>query len=338
MPKIRCRCGRLLKYEPKHAGKVANCPECSTPLTLPPVVSSDRSETDNSVSSTGLRLQEEPPLPPPPPPPPEWAERIHAPPSSARAIKARDKPRTTFWQALPATFAYPFHREVAPLLIVGVVVLVVGGYLTAILGCFPIIGLALQIIALALLAGYLVGYLMEVIALSCTGVDDAPDWPDLRDFGESCLQPLGYALAVGIVAFGPLAGYYFATGREPSRNILMCLVVFGLLYMPMGMLAVSLFRAGSSLNPWLVIKAVIRVPLRYLATWVIVVIMWRLNLALQEGLGIFVLIPILGPAAGWLVALYCFFVIARVIGILYHYSQDRLGFLNPMPPAQDSRN
>jgi len=333
MPKIRCTCGRLLKYKPEHAGKVANCPECSTPLTLPPAAASDRPEADNSLSSTGLRLQEEPPLPPPPPPS-EWDTRLHAPPSSAREIKeaeAREKPRKTFWHALPATFIYPFHREVAPLLAVGVIVFVLAGYVTAILGCFPLIGWALQIIALVMLFGYLVGYLMEVIAISCTGVEDAPDWPDIREYSESCLQPLGYALAVAIVAFGPTIAYYFATGREPNRNILTILAALGLVYMPMGMLAVSVYRASRSLNPQLVIKAIIRAPLRYLATWVIVVLMWRLNLVILKEMGTLVNVPIFGPIAQWLVMLYCFFVIARVLGILYHSSPVKLAFLNPMP-------
>lgn len=224
---------------------------------------------------------------------------------------------------------YPLNKEALPLLLCGVIAFTVVIWLAGFLNWLPLpyLGFILQIVVLVILAGFLAGYLMELIAKSAEGEDDPPDWPEPGDYREEAVEPIGYFLAVGILSFGGAVAYYYACHREPDALIFFLLRAFGCLYMPMGILVVAVYRDVTSLNPWYVIKAISQVPVRYMAVWAFIVAAMQVMMLGLEFATRAIPYDVLRNAVGFAVLFYFLFAMARALGLLYYTSWDRLKWL-----------
>ena len=352
MPTTICRCGEVLKYECGQVGKTAKCPACGATTTLPP-------ETPpGSMSALRLRdevpeaetyeLKERSPVPDeecaakssarfklqdergPSSPPEGTPLRPPLPPEPAPVYRPK------FWFALPTALAYPFRKDGFLVLLCGVGFFVLAlslprwivsiphiGYVTFV----PVLARILKVVILAILPGFIAGYLMDIITNSAHGDGTPPNWRDPTEYVQSVLLPLFYFAAVGLFAFGGAAAYYFVCKRSPDPNVFLALKAFGCLYLPMGILAVCVFRGPRSLNPWYVIKAIIQVPFRYAATWLIIApAAWGI-MVLQDWLKNNVHYIILRDAMLFTIAFYALFVAGRMLGLLYYTSWHRLKWL-----------
>jgi hypothetical protein len=99
--------------------------------------------------------------------------------------------------------------------------------------------------------------------------------------------------------------------------------LLGVAYLPMAVLGVAMADSVSGANPLLVIPSILRVPLEYFVTCLILVVAFAANYLGQFALG-FVPIPFATSLVSWFLFLYCLLVSMRLVGILYWTNRDRL--------------
>ncbi|HKQ39157.1 MAG TPA: FHA domain-containing protein, partial [Verrucomicrobiae bacterium] len=166
----------------------------------------------------------------------------------------------SFFRELPGAFVYPF-RGAGPLIIVfGTILFAALEFLS-----FGIFGLLVKALAI----GYLYSYLQTILHSTAAEDKDMPGMPGMDDLFSGCFRLVGTVL----IAFGP-AGIlaYLAIGQQmPVAGIaLIPAVIFGGLYLPMAFLAVAMKDNVAAANPLIVIPSIVRVPLEYLVTALLV--------------------------------------------------------------------
>ena len=209
----------------------------------------------------------------------------------------------SFYGGLAETLKYPLEGS-------GFVVIVGGAILLAaldFLAAFSIIGWIAGFIGL----GYFLAYYARVVESSANGDRELPDWPELH-WGD-LFAPVGRAGAVLIAAFGPGLALYLS-GAE---SLGMAAALVGFAVAPMAWLSVSLHQSVWGLNPAKLISGMVRVPLQYLATFLVVLAVTAISTTVEATLGA----TLIGLPLAYLVGLYGTFVAMRALGLLYHHHE-----------------
>ena len=345
MPTIKCECGQELHYGPALYGMRVKCPKCSAVFALPndgsppPTTPTVQPLVAEPVPDARQTAERAPVSSEVHPSPRKGAEagvipRVREEHREAEVAEAEGAgPRPNFWLVLPTTPAYPLRRGGLAMLIGGAVFFAAVKLLQRILIALrqvplaPYFANAMRSFLLVLFAGYLGAYVLDMVGASAHGEDTPPDWPDSTAPVESVVKPFLYLLAIAALAFGPAAGYCHAYKRSADREVLFLLKALGCLYMPMAILAVAVYRDPRSLNPWYVIKGVILVAPRYFAAWILTIVgLWAIS-RLPRVLERHVPYATLRDALLAALALYCLFVVARVLGLLYYTSWRTLRWL-----------
>lgn len=231
----------------------------------------------------------------------------------------------SFFQALPGIFSYPLKAN-------GPAILLGGSAFFALLGSFQgavgWIGLYLG----ALVWGYLFAYLDNVITTTANGSDAPPSWPDFSDWWSDVVSPLLRWLAVLLVCLGP-ASYFlrqvsiqeWANGQMPERDALLGLGLglAGILYLPMALLAAAMADSLTAINPLVVIPSILKLPLQYAATCLLLLAAVALQWFTQKALA-YLPFPILTGLVAWGLFLYTLMLEMRLLGLLYQTHRDRL--------------
>jgi hypothetical protein len=92
----------------------------------------------------------------------------------------------------------------------------------------------------------------------------------------------------------------------------------------MALLALAMYDTVLALNPVLVLPSILRVPLDYAATCLVVGLLVLASIAAVRWLHGHVDVPVLAPVAAEFLLLYALTVVMRVAGLLYRENQDRL--------------
>lgn len=248
------------------------------------------------------------------------------------------KKRPNFWLVLPFALFYPLRRGGFSLIVCAVVL--VAGVRWA-MQFFDIaranpmasyLASGMKYFGLVICGGYFAGYLMQIIADSAQGEKVPPDWPDIMEYVQAVIQPLLYFLAMSAFSFAPAIAYYYLQNRQPNPKVFFLLKALGCLYMPMCLIAVSVFRDPRSLNPWYVIKGIIKVAPRYVATWILTVAALWVVTMLPEYLKRHVVgttqwHAVARDAIYFGAAFYLLLFVCRVLGLLYYTSWHRLRHL-----------
>lgn len=225
----------------------------------------------------------------------------------------RAGPRPSYYLLALRAFGYPFRGQGKYVLIGGAIMFLVA----SILSILPVIGLLIS----GVVGAYVLAYLFQVATDSALGDDEPPNWL-LLDFDTDILRPLGkYIAAVGVSA-APAAVAYLAV--EESGPILTAAIVFGVLYFPMCLLAVAMRDSLAGVSPHLVIPGIART----FPAYVVAIVLFGVAIWLQFGLAeeIQLPVPLIGSILGSTLGLYCGMVEMRVIGLLYRFYRDRLGW------------
>jgi hypothetical protein len=178
--------------------------------------------------------------------------------------------------------------------------------------------------------GYLISYLQRILTSSAMGKEEMPDWPDASEFGEDILAPFLQLLGTALACFLPaLAVSLFVPHDNPwAGPALAAAIVYGCVCFPMAFLAVSMFSSVAAVNPLLVIPSILRIPLQYLLTVLllggVLALRWTGEAFLENLLPIPILVRIVFGFAG----LYLLTVEMRILGLLYLANKDRLGWFN----------
>ncbi len=247
-------------------------------------------------------------------------------------------PEKNFSRELPRALAYPFHGKGVLVLIVAAMIFGALDLLTlglrVILGIF---GIIIGMITNAVAVGGLFSYVQNIINATAIGDDEPPDLPGLEDLWGNLLKLLGVTLA----SFGPaLVVAYFAIFQEqPAAGIaLIPAVIFGCFYFPMAFLAVAINDNVMSCNPLVVVPSILKVPVEYIVTVVLVGGVFGLrwvgdavsgalvgpSLFTTSMLKMFLLFAL---RALWaFISIYLLTVTMRILGVLYATKKDRLGW------------
>jgi hypothetical protein len=350
-----------LSYRIEQAGKVVKCPACSTLVQLPAVPVAPTSgppavaaaEGDLEKASPGHELQLEDDLParpsavprePAPAAAPEREYALSAPMSRAPApprtdtstaaqaapadLPAKDSAMAegSFWQALRGAFRYPLEEDGIVALAIGMMLIIVGHYVAYFASFLPIVSLLVPFVVYAVLAGYFTGYAMSLVESSARGEAEPPNLPRIDEYEDAVLRPLRIVVTLGALTVGPYF-LYDTWVRDPDFWIGWVLLLPGLSYLPMGLLRVSLDNSISGLNPVPGVRAIKKVQREYLVIWGLVMLVAVLEViggwAMRNYLHAFVA-GFVGFVLQQTIAFYLLFVAARLTGLLYFTSRDRL--------------
>jgi len=159
---------------------------------------------------------------------------------------------------------------------------------------------------------YYCWYITECVSDSTSGATRAPEVFSSGDLSDQFSLVLHLA-ATYIVFVGPAGFYHLYLHRMDT--VFWCLVGYGVLLFPMGLLAMVLYQDSSALNPFKLLLAIMRSLLPYTG----------LVMLLAGVLGLFMLlshIPILGECF-WV---YGSFILAHLLGRFYWKNQARIGW------------
>lgn len=217
------------------------------------------------------------------------------------------------------SFAYPLRGS-------GVLTVLLGGLFFGFLDLVAKAALLFGFILSVLVAGYLVLYMIEIISSTAGGKDELPPWPGFSDIVDDILRPLFLALGTLVICFAPAIAYLVFSDRlGKSGVVLLVLLVGGVLYLPMGWLAVAMCGSLLALNPLLVVGSIFRVFWVYLLACLLLVLVFALSL------GVDVLMakadmPIVGTVIGRVLGLYFLAIDMRILGLIYRFKSERLGW------------
>ncbi len=233
-----------------------------------------------------------------------------------------------FFARLPGAFVYPFRGSGVLMLLVSAVVLSFAEGLTGAWMSIPIMIAAY---------GYIFSFLQNIIHATANEEEEVPGLPGFDDV-------FGGAFRLGVtvlICFGPPVALFllrlFEVYEAPGE-LQIATMVLGCLYFPMAFLAVAMKDSALAANPLVVIPAILKVPLGYLVTCMVVIGVYMLRLlgdALAGGAqsvgyhtrDMSVMFMTFGLRAVWsLVRVYLLIVSMRILGLLYVANKHRFGW------------
>jgi len=222
----------------------------------------------------------------------------------------------TFFQKFPGVFIYPFKGD-------GTFALIAGGvffYLLDLLARWSFLG----IIVSAFVGGYYCAFMLGIIRSSVCEEDELPDWPSFTDWQEDIFRPLVHVIGTVIFCALPAGLYYFIQihDKEHFDNVFWFLAGIGVLYFPMGLLAVAVYDSLAGLNPLIVFIAIAKTPVQYLLALLglavaVALSMWIAAMATEY-------LPIGSGLIITMTSLYFTAVEMRILGVLYNSNSEKL--------------
>jgi hypothetical protein len=168
--------------------------------------------------------------------------------------------------------------------------------------------------------------MFSMVGETAKGEDLPPDWPSFSNFIEDILYPFGLLIATILFSFGPfiIYGAFSMTKGTPHSFIYWPLLIGGFVYFPMALLAVAIAQSLAALNPGLVIGSIFKIPLQYFGALVFLGLLYAPRF-LGDRAGILHM-SILSGLVSQFVSLYFLMVGMRVLGLLYRYNEEKLGW------------
>ena len=173
-----------------------------------------------------------------------------------------------FFARFPSAFIYPFRGSGVLMLLVSAVVISFAEGLTGAWMSIPLMIAAY---------GYIFSFLQNIIHATANEEEEVPGLPGFEDvFGGAFRLAVTVVICFGLpVTFAVLK--FFDVYDAPA-NLLIATMVLGCLYFPMAFLAVAMKDTALAANPLVVIPAILKVPLGYLVTCMVVIGVYLLRL------------------------------------------------------------
>jgi FHA domain len=235
-----------------------------------------------------------------------------------------------FFARFPSAFVYPFRGSGVLMLLVSAIVLSFAEGLTGFWMSIPIMIAAY---------GYIFSFLQNIIHATANEEEEMPGLPGLDGVFGGALR-----LAVTVlICFGLPVTFFvlrlFEVYEAPA-SLQIATMVLGCLYFPMAFLAVAMKDTALAANPLVVIPAILKVPMGYLVTCMVVIGVYLVRLlgdALAGGAqsvgyrtrDMSVMFMTFGLRAVWgLVRVYLLTVSMRTLGLLYVTNKQRFGWFD----------
>jgi len=265
----------------------------------------------NGTSLDGQPLREGPLVhAPPPPPPPPFIPRLDA------ALPIRRK--VNFYKSIPGAFVFPCRRNGLILLLSGTAFFVIMNFLS---GAAGIVGAGVGLFS----CGYLFAFVLSIINTTAMGQDEMPGWPDFDGWWESGILPFFQLFGILAVCFGPAISYA-SLAKEVEVWPLVLLWIGGLLYLPMALLAVAMYDSLAALNPMLIAASILRVPLEYAVTCLVLGLLLLLYVVVSHVLIGNLHARLVASIADHFLLFYTLTLVARLAGLLFYTTKKRLGW------------
>jgi hypothetical protein len=233
-----------------------------------------------------------------------------------------------FFTRFPAAFIYPFRGS-------GLLVLLVS---TFVLALMEFLGSGWLFLPLKIIAyGYIFSFMQNIIHSTAAEEEQMPDLPGFDDVLGGAFR---LAVTVLICFTLPIAFTvlnYFEV-FEVSGSALIATMVLGCLYFPMAFLAVAMKDTALAANPLVVIPAILKVPLGYLVTSMVVIGIFAMRqfggalAGVAQGASyhtrdMSTMFLAFGLRAVWsLFSVYLLTVSMRTLGLLYVTNKQKIGW------------
>jgi hypothetical protein len=245
--------------------------------------------------------------------------RVHTP----RPVAARG-----FFARLPGAFIYPFRG-------IGLLILV----------CATIAFLALEFISAGIFAifakmavyGFVFLFMQNIIHTTTADENEPLSFPAADGLFGAFFELAGTILVSFGLSIGLLVAKAFFDVDIPFAAIAAS-VLLGCLYFPMAFLAVAMKDSVMAANPLVVIPAILRIPLEYLAASIVLMCVYGVRIlgGMAAGLAgsvslttrdMSVMFLSMGGQAVWaFVSVYLLTVSMRILGLLYNCKKQEFGW------------
>lgn len=229
----------------------------------------------------------------------------------------------TFFQRLPSVFGYPFKGN-------GPIILILGALFFLLLDVmrsfhFPVYGLFVRLAVRGTAAGYLAAIMQRIVTHSAQGDDDMPGFPEVS--ANELRHPAFLLIGSFAVSFAPFICFLIWGDIDPGLKLIVSIALgaLGCFYLPMAIIATSMYESIFALNPLLIIPSIVKIPLEYLVACVLLGLL--LGVRMVSGLVLDLIpIPILPTVIMAFISLYLLTIEMRVLGIMYHSKSDELNW------------
>ena len=183
----------------------------------------------------------------------------------------------------------------------------------------------LGLLAILFISAYFAAIYFQLVQSSAVGDADAPDFPDTANLIEDLFVPMLHMLMVALVSFGPLVFYTALTPADDLHGgIVIGLLALGIIYYPMGMLAVVVLGSILALNPLIVIPSIFRSGWLYWLGIGMLCVLYIAGSVIESQLGGSLIVGTLVQAA---IGGYTFMTNARILGIIYREREEELAWV-----------
>jgi predicted Zn finger-like uncharacterized protein len=329
--RFKCvKCGGTLSYKGREGQNPQTIKTASKPMPLSPEKTGSGKEIPQGRRTTGIQEQikekalketrkDDPVSGTDGPSPEDLAQARET--YVKKGFMATEKERLEekpFFEHFPDVIIYPFSGE-------GLIMLGIGTVLLTVLLLFSKFAFIFGIIGYVFAGGYLSSCMMKIVAYTADGEKDLPDWPDFTDWWDDIIIPMFQMIMVTLVSFAPLMIFmiFGASLHVLSLVIMFVLLIVGILYQPMALIAMSILRNVRALNPLLLVPAIAAVPLDYAIACGVLCLLFICK-------GIFhflVIIPFVGPLLDNFIMLYLLMVEMRILGLVYYTNKEKFGWI-----------
>ncbi|HVY72240.1 MAG TPA: FHA domain-containing protein [Verrucomicrobiae bacterium] len=234
-------------------------------------------------------------------------------------LESRKRAGQSFFKLLPEVPGYPFRKGGTTFLLAGTLFYLVMDFAAR-----------FSWIATIFAGGYLFAYMQKIVLSSAHGDEVLPGWPDFSDVWEDIGRPFFLMVWSFLVAFAPMIFYLMLRDRHEELNpfIFFATIAFGGVYFPMSLLAVFMFDNFASLNPLVVLPAIMAVPLEYFLACVAFFLAYGASGLSERILEKIIPIPLLPTVITGFASLYFMTLEMRILGLLYFTNRKRLGWFH----------
>ncbi len=334
MIKFSCKkCGQKLGVPGTRAGKKGKCPRCKNILVVPEIQTTDpaTSQTNSVITDFGAKISADNAILQ------KAIEKdqiqddllgLSEVPEKASEYEQEHEEESSDDTDVPPERKHPWFIDIflypicTPCLVtIGIVIIIplLLNLAMGLLGPFGILLIVPGMFVNFVISMYFLWYLAECIRDSAEGGIRAPETlANAPSLGELFGQLLRLLICILIFA-GPMGYYYIKTHRTDS--IFWSLLALAVFFLPIGLLAVTMFDSTRGLNPLLLIGSVFSTHFIYFA---LVVILCAIVLSV-----IFILKTLSSIWAVFLsgyFVMYILFIVAHLLGRFYWRYQEKLNW------------
>lgn len=230
--------------------------------------------------------------------------------------KARES--RTLFQVLPDVLKFPFGANGLWLLLVGTIVYMVLDFAAQ-------FSIHVTIIA----SGYLFAYLQKIIVSAANGDEPLPPWPDFSEWWLDLVRPCLMFLTALATSFLPAILYLLwsmYTGQEMGLSVLFPMIAWGMIYLPMCILAIGMTDDFTMANPLVVIPSITRLYFQYFAATFLLFTMVTCRYVAENVFSAYIPVPYVPTLLTALVTLYFLTVEMRLLGAMFFVNKRNLSW------------